>query len=111
MSPDTSSVPPKKAHRKPRAVKPQLLHQDQIDKRSDTGGEFGRLVSRIQTERDGHDHLSAMKPALIEAFAEVPTLNARLPIGQEVDPTPHAQTFVPIGDSVFEPITKGKHDE
>jgi hypothetical protein len=69
MGPGTSSVPPKERRRTREAVEPQFLCRDRTDKRPDASRIFGRLLSRIQTDREDGDQLSAMKPALVEAFA------------------------------------------
>jgi hypothetical protein len=81
--------------RKHRATRPQLLTRDLIDGRSNAAKVFDRLVSSIETDLGGHDQLTAIEVALVEAFAgsavTLENLNTRLLLGEEIDLGQHAQ--------------------
>jgi hypothetical protein len=52
-----------------RATKPQLLTREQLDGRTNAAKVFDRLVSDIEGDLGGHDQLSTIERALVEAFA------------------------------------------
>jgi hypothetical protein len=84
--------PAKASHHRTR---PQLLSRDQLDGRTNAAKEFDRLVSAIETDLGGHDRLSAIEVALVEAFAGAAVtlnhLNTQLALGQPIDLGQHAQ--------------------
>jgi hypothetical protein len=84
--------PAKASHRRTR---PQLLTRDQLDGRTNAAKAFDQLVTDIEIDLGGHDQLSAIEVALIEAFAGAAVtlqhLNTQLALGQEIDLSQHAQ--------------------
>lgn len=92
-SPGTPAKPTRR--RSKRATRPQLLTRAQLDGRTNAAKEFDRLVSAIEADMGGHDQLSTIEVALIEAFAgaavTLNNLNTRLALGQEIDLSQHAQ--------------------
>jgi hypothetical protein len=52
-----------------RATKPQLLTREQLDGRTNAAKVFDGLVSDIEGDLGGHDQLSTIERALVEAFA------------------------------------------
>jgi hypothetical protein len=83
---------PAKAHHRTR---PQLLSREQLDGRTNAAKVFDRLVTDIEADMGGHDQLSTIEVALVEAFAgaavTLNNLNTRLALGQEIDLSQHAQ--------------------
>src|SRR5262245_3086632 len=82
--------------RKPhRATRPQLLTRDQLDGRTNAAKVFDRLVVDIEGDLGGHDQLSTIERALVEAFAgacvTLQHLNTQLALGQTIDLAQHAQ--------------------
>jgi hypothetical protein len=84
--------PAKASHRRTR---PQLLTRDQLDGRTNAAKAFDQLVVDIEADLGGHDQLSAIEVALIEAFAGAAVtlqhLNTQLALGQPIDLGQHAQ--------------------
>ncbi len=78
-----------------RASRPQLLDRSQLDGRTNAARIYDRLVTNIESDLAGRDHLSTVKRALVEAFAgayvTVNNLNARMLLGQAIDLGQHAQ--------------------
>jgi hypothetical protein len=76
-------------------TQPQLLSRAQLDGRTGAAKEFDRLVVAIEADLGGHDQLSAIEIALVEAFAgaavTLNNLNTQLALGQEIDFSQHAQ--------------------
>jgi hypothetical protein len=95
---DPSSIRLEKPHREQRAVKPQLHATGSINDPM----RFRCSVACRESKTDcrGRDQLSAIKFALAEALAgaavTLDTLNARLPLGQEIDLTEHARAIPAI---------------
>jgi hypothetical protein len=88
--------PEKPARRKPhRATRPQLLTRDRLDGRTGAAKVFDRLVVDIEADLGGHDQLSTIERALVEAFAgacvTLHHLNTKLALGEEIDLAQHAQ--------------------
>jgi hypothetical protein len=83
---------PVKAHHRTR---PQLLSRAELDGRTNAAREFDRLVASIEADLGGHDRLSAIEVALVEAFAGAAVtlnhLNTQLALGQPIDLGQHAQ--------------------
>ena len=93
-SPRTTHEKP--ARRKPhRATRPQLFTRDQLDGRTNAAKVFDRLVVDIEADLGGHDQLSTIERALVEAFAgacvTLHNLNTQLALGQTIDLGQHAQ--------------------
>jgi hypothetical protein len=91
-----SGTPTKPTRRRSkRATRPQLLSRAQLDGRTNAAKEFDRLVAAIETDLGGHDRLSAIEVALVEAFAGAAVtlnhLNTQLALGQPIDLGQHAQ--------------------
>jgi hypothetical protein len=84
--------PAKASHHRTR---PQLLSRAELDGRTNAAKEFDRLVAAIETDLGGHDRLSAIEVALVEAFAGAAVtlnhLNTQLALGQPIDLGQHAQ--------------------
>src|SRR5262245_12504868 len=78
-----------------RARRPQLLTRDQLDGRTNAAKLFDRSVVDIEGDLGGHDQLSTIERALVEAFAgacvTLQHLNTKLALGQEIDLGQHAQ--------------------
>jgi hypothetical protein len=91
--PDASTKPARRRSKK--ATRPQLLSREQLDGRTNAAKVFDRLVADIEADMGGHDQLSTIEVALIEAFAgaavTLNNLNTRLALGQEIDLSQHAQ--------------------
>jgi hypothetical protein len=89
---DEPSESPRRPHR---ATRPQLLTRDQLDGRSNAAKAFDRLVADIEADLGGHDQLSTIERALVEAFAgacvTLQHLNTQLALGQSIDLAQHAQ--------------------
>jgi hypothetical protein len=83
---------PAKAHHRTR---PQLLTRAQLDGRTNAAKVFDQLVTDIEADLGGHNQLSTIETALIEAFAGAAVtlqhLNTQLALGQEIDLSQHAQ--------------------
>jgi hypothetical protein len=77
------------------ATRPQLLTRDQLDGRTNAAKVFDRLVLDIEIDLGGHDQLSTIERALVEAFAgacvTLQHLNTQLALGQTIDLAQHAQ--------------------
>jgi hypothetical protein len=91
-----SETPAKPTRRRSkRATRPQLLSRKQLDGRTNAAKEFDRLCAAIEVDLGGHDQLSAIEVALVEAFAGAAVtlqhLNAQLALGQPIDLSQHAQ--------------------
>jgi hypothetical protein len=91
-----SETPAKPTRRRSkRATRPQLLSRKQLDGRTNAAKEFDRLCAAIEVDLGGHDPLSAIEVALVEAFAGAAVtlqhLNAQLALGQPIDLSQHAQ--------------------
>jgi hypothetical protein len=89
-------TPEKPARRKlHRATRPQLLTRDRLDGRTNAAKVFDRLVVDIEADLGGHDQLSTIERALVEAFAgacvTLHHLNTKLALGEEIDLGQHAQ--------------------
>jgi hypothetical protein len=91
--PEAASKPARR--RSKRATRPQLLTRDQLDGRTNAAKAFDQLVADIEADLGGHDQLSTIEVALIEAFAGAAVtlqhLNTQLALGQEIDLSQHAQ--------------------
>jgi hypothetical protein len=76
-------------------TRPQLLTRDQLDGRTGAAKFFDRMCVDIEADLGGHDQLSTIERALVEAFAgaaiTLQNLNTRLALGQEIDLSQHAQ--------------------
>jgi hypothetical protein len=72
----------------------QLLTRDQLDGRTNAAKLFDRLVSEIENDLGGHDQLSCIERALVEAFVgatvTLHSINTKLALGQSIDVTEHA---------------------
>jgi hypothetical protein len=83
-----------KRRRKRGRPKPQLLTRDQLDGRTNAAKLFDRLVTDIEADLGGHEQLSTIERALIEAFAGASVtlshLNTQLALGQQIDLSQHA---------------------
>ena len=99
---DVAELPPVRSaivgrkHRPPkRTTKAQLLTRDSLDGRTNAAKYFDQLVSNIEADLAGHEQLSTIERALIEAFAgacvTMQHLNTQLALGQEIDLSQHAQ--------------------
>ena len=82
--------PEKPARRKPhRATRPQPLTRDQLDGRANAAKVFDRLVVDIEADLGGHDQLSTIERALVEAFAgacvTLHHLDTKFVLGEEID--------------------------
>jgi hypothetical protein len=80
--------------RKHRATKAQLIDRRDLDGRSQAAKAFDQIVRAIEVDLGGHERLSTIQRALIEAFASATltmnALNVRMALGQEIDPNAHA---------------------
>jgi hypothetical protein len=88
--------PEKAPRRRPhRASRQRLLTRDQLDGRTSAAKLFDRLVVAIEADLGGHDQLSTIECALVEAFAgaavTLHNLNTRLALGEEINLAQHAQ--------------------
>ena len=87
--------PAKLPGRRHRAVKPQLLTREVLDKRSNAFKLFNRLAADIEADLGGRDQLSTIELTLIEAYVgaavTLQSLNTRLALGQVIDLSQHAQ--------------------
>jgi hypothetical protein len=76
-------------------TKPQLLTRDQLDGRTNAAKLFDRLIADIEADLGGHEQLSTIERALIEAFAGASVtlshLNTQLALGEKIDLSDHAQ--------------------
>jgi len=91
-----SGTPAKPTRRRSkRATRPQLLSRATLDGRTNAAKAFDRLVADIESDLGGHDQLSAIEVALVEAFAGAAVtlqhLNTQLALGQPIDLSQHAQ--------------------
>jgi hypothetical protein len=81
-------------HRNKKRIKPQLLTRDQLDGRTSAAKVFDRLVTDIEGDLGGHDQLSTIERALVEAFAGAAVtlhhLNTKLALGEQIDLSEHA---------------------
>lgn len=89
-------APPKPARqRSKKATRPQLLTRSSLDGRTNAAKLFDRLVADIEADLAGHDQLTAIERALVEAFAgayvSLAHLNTRLARGDAIDLSQHAQ--------------------
>src|SRR5262245_25433849 len=87
--------PPDKRRKPHRRTRPQLLTRDQLDGRTNAAKVFDRLVVDIEGDLGGHDQLSTIERALVEAFAgacvTLQHLNTQLALGQTIDLAQHTQ--------------------
>jgi hypothetical protein len=85
----------KPVRRRHRAVKPQLLTSEVLDKRSNAFKLFNRLTADIEADLGGRDQLSTIELTLIEAYVGAAValqhLNTQLALGQPIDLSQHAQ--------------------
>jgi hypothetical protein len=76
-------------------TRPQLLTRDQLDGRTNAAKFFDRMCVDIEADLGGHDQLSTIEVALIEAFAGahvmLSNLNTRLALGEQIDLGEHSQ--------------------
>lgn len=81
--------------RSKKATRPQLLMRSTLDGRTNAARLFDRLVAEIEADLAGHDQLSAIERALVEAFAgacvSLQHLNTKLALGEQIDLSQHAQ--------------------
>src|SRR5215470_17239520 len=93
LSSPRTSPEKRRAHR---ARRPQLLTRDQLDGRTNAAKVFDRLVVDIEGDLGGHDQLSTIERALVEAFAGAAVtlqhLNTKLALGEGIDFAEHAST-------------------
>ena len=86
------TLPVRKTRRRHR--KQLLLTRESLDGRSTAAKLFDRLIGDIESDLGGHDQLSAIELALVEAFAGAAVLasdlNTRLALGQQIDVGSHS---------------------
>jgi len=92
---DATAKPVKRRRLDKKRIRPQLLSRAELDGRTNAAKEFDRLVVAIEADLGGHDQISAIEVALIEAFAGAAVtlnhLNTQLALGQPIDLSQHAQ--------------------
>jgi hypothetical protein len=85
-------APAKRRNKK--RIKPQLLTRAELDGRTTAAKVFDRLVADIESDLGGHDQLSTIERALVEAFAGAAVtlhhLNTKLALGEQIDLSEHA---------------------
>lgn len=78
-------------------VRPQskLITRASLDGRTRGAREFDEIAAGITSDLGGSDQVTMIERTLIEGYAgaalQVRNLNARLCLGQDIDPTEHAQ--------------------
>jgi hypothetical protein len=93
--PDASAKPVKRRRLDKKRIRPQLLTRAELDGRTNAAKAFDRLVASIEADLGGHDRISAIEVALVEAFAGAAVtlqhLNTQLALGLPIDLSQHAQ--------------------
>ena len=86
-----SAQEPAPKRRNHRRAKPQLATRAELDKRTNAAKVFARLVTAIEQDLGGANHLSTIERELIEGFAGAALttrgLNVKIALGEEISPT------------------------